>query len=329
MTTTLGILDRLADRVLEENAPITIDEARQLVDLPAAQLPALLNLAHEVRRRWAGEEVELESLISAKTGGCPEDCAFCSQSMHFDAPAQRHPFLPLQDVLGAARATQASGADHFCIVVAVRGPDNRLMNQVLRAIEAIKRETPLDVDVSLGILTRPQAEALRDAGVHRYNHNLEAARSFFGEIVTTHTYDERYETCQLVTDVGMKLCSGGILGMGETWEQRLELAFELKALGPSEIPLNFLNPRPGTPLGNRKPLAPSDALRAIAIFRLVFPEIIIRYAGGRELVLRDLQALGLVGGINGMIVGNYLTTAGRPASEDVKLVEDLGMPLKR
>ncbi len=329
MTTTERILDTLADRVLAENSPITMEEARQLVDLPSTELPALLNLAHEVRRRWAGEEIELESLISAKTGGCPEDCAFCSQSMHFDAPAQRHPFLPLEDVLAAARATEASGADHFCIVVAVKGPDERLMNQVLTAIEGIKRETTLDVDVSLGLLTRPQAEALRDAGVHRYNHNLEASRSYFGEIVTTHTYDERYETCQLVTDVGMKLCSGGILGMGETWEQRLELAFELKTLGPSEIPLNFLNPRPGTPLGGRKPLAASDALRSIAIFRLIFPEIIVRYAGGRELVLRDLQALGLVGGINGMIVGNYLTTAGRPASEDIKLVEDLGMSIKR
>ena len=329
MTTTERILDTLATRVLAENSPITMEEARQLVDLPSTELPALLNLAHEVRRRWAGEEIELESLISAKTGGCPEDCAFCSQSMHFDAPAQRHPFLPLEDVLAAARATEASGADHFCIVVAVKGPDERLMNQVLTAIEGIKRETTLDVDVSLGLLTRPQAEALRDAGVHRYNHNLEASRSYFGEIVTTHTYDERYETCQLVTDVGMKLCSGGILGMGETWEQRLELAFELKTLGPSEIPLNFLNPRPGTPLGGRKPLAASDALRSIAIFRLIFPEIIVRYAGGRELVLRDLQALGLVGGINGMIVGNSLTTAGRPASEDIKLVEDLGMSIKR
>jgi biotin synthase len=329
VTTTARILDTLSERVLAENSPITMEEARQLVELPSTELPALLNLAHEVRRRWAGEEVELESLISAKTGGCPEDCAFCSQSMHFDAPAQRHPFLPLEDVLAAARATEASGADHFCIVVAVKGPDQRLMDQVLTAIDGIKRETSLDVDVSLGLLTRPQAEALRDAGVHRYNHNLEASRSYFGEIVTTHTYDERYETCQLVTDVGMKLCSGGILGMGETWEQRLELAFELKTLGPSEIPLNFLNPRPGTPLGGRKPLAASDALRSIAIFRLIFPEIIVRYAGGRELVLRDLQALGLVGGINGMIVGNYLTTAGRPASEDIKLVEDLGMSIKR
>jgi biotin synthase len=321
------ILSELEATVLEAKRPITMDEARELVELPAAELPALLSLAHEVRRRWWGEGVVLESLISAKTGGCQEDCAFCSQSMHFDAPAQRHAFLPLEDVMGAARATERSGATHFCIVVAVRGPDRRLMNQVLRAVETIRSETSLQVDCSLGLLTRAQAEALRDAGVYHYNHNLEASRSFFPQIVTTHTWEERYETCQLVREVGMELCSGGILGMGETWEQRLELAFELATLEPDEIPLNFLNPRPGTPLGGRKPLQAHDALRAIAIFRLVFPDRIIRYAGGRELVLRDLQALGLVGGVNGMIVGNYLTTAGRPAAEDVRLAEDLGMPV--
>jgi biotin synthase len=163
--------------------------------------------------------------------------------------------------------------------------------------------------------------------VHHYNHNLETSRSFFPEIVTTHTWEERAETCRLVTELGMKLCSGGILGMGETWEQRLELAYELRELGPDEIPLNFLNPRPGTPLAGRRPLEAHDALRAIAVFRLVFPDRIIRYAGGRELVLRDAQALGLVGGVNGMIVGNYLTTAGRPAAEDVRLAADLGMPV--
>ena len=323
----MSILDRLETSLLEEKRSIEMDEARDLVDLPATDLPRLLALAHEVRRRWWGEGVELESLISAQTGGCPEDCAFCSQSMHYDAPAQRHAFLPLDQVMAAARATEASGASAFCIVVAVRGPDRRLMDQVLRAIEAIHRETSLDVDCSLGILSRPQAEALRDAGVHHYNHNLETARSYFPQIVTTHTWEERAETCRLVTDVGMKLCSGGILGMGETWEQRLELAYELRELGPDEIPLNFLNPRPGTPLAGRRPLEASDALRAVAIYRLVFPDRIIRYAGGRELVLRDLQALGLVGGVNGMIVGNYLTTAGRPAAEDVRLVQDLGMPV--
>ncbi len=328
MTNETAVIPSLAERVLADKRPIDVDEARALVDLPASELPALLNLAHEVRRKWWGDGVELESLISAKTGGCSEDCGFCSQSIHFDSPAQRHPFLPLEDVLAAARATEASGASHFCIVVAVRGPDTRLLNQVLRAVDAIRAETSLDVDCSLGLITRPQAESLRDAGVYRYNHNLESSRSFFPQIVSTHTWEERVETCRLVKDVGMGLCSGGILGMGETWEQRLEFAEQLRELEPDEIPLNFLNPRPGTPLADQPTLAPSDALRAIAIFRLMFPDIIIRYAGGRELVLRDLQALGLVGGVNGMIVGNYLTTAGQPPATDMRMLDDLGMPVR-
>jgi len=323
----VSILDSLERSVLDEKRPIDLDEARALVELPEVELPRLLALAHEVRRRWWGEGVELESLISAQTGGCQEDCSFCSQSAFYDTPAQRHAFLPYDQVMAAARATEASGASAFCIVVAVRGPDRRLMDQVLRAIEGIHAETGLDVDCSLGLLTRAQAQTLRDAGVHHYNHNLEASRSFFPQIVTTHTWEERYECCLLVRDVGMELCSGGILGMGETWEQRLELAYELQELEPDEIPLNFLNPRPGTPLAGRRPLQATEALRAIAIFRLIHPDRIIRYAGGRELVLRDAQALGLVGGVNGMIVGNYLTTAGRPAAEDVKLAGDLGLPV--
>jgi biotin synthase len=203
------------------------------------------------------------------------------------------------------------------------------MAQVREGVKAITENVDINVACSLGILTREQGEELRDLGVHRYNHNLETARSHFPTIVTTHSWEERVETCRLVKEVGIGLCSGGILGMGETWDQRIEFAYDLRALDPDEVPLNFLNPRPGTPLGGRPPLAAQDALRAIAIFRLVFPEAIIRYAGGRELVLRDLQALGLVGGVNGMIVGNYLTTAGRPAAEDVRLAEDLGMPVRR
>lgn len=325
----MSVLMELGEELLAEKRSIDLDEARELVELPASELPALLGLAHEVRRTWWGDGVELESLISAKTGGCQEDCAFCSQSIHFDSPAQRHAFLPVDEVLGAAKATEQSGASHFCIVVAVRGPDQRMMDQVLQAIDAIHEQTSLDVDCSLGLLDREQAEALRDAGVHRYNHNLEAARSFFPEIVTTHSWEERVETCRLVRDVGMSLCSGGIVGMGETWEQRLELAYQLRDLGPAEIPLNFLNPRPGTPLADRRPLQPTEALRTIAIFRLIFPDIIIRYAGGRELVMRDAQALGLVGGVNGMIVGNYLTTAGRPAAEDVRMLADVGQEVVR
>jgi len=315
-------------KLLAADTPLTFEDALALAEAPSLPLPALLALAHRVRLAYCGEGVELESLISAKTGGCPEDCAFCSQSARFASPVQRHPMLEPERILEAARATAAAGASQFCIVVAVRGPDERMMRQVLAAIDLIHAATSLKVDCSLGILTRGQAQRLHEAGVYHYNHNLEAARSFFPQIVTTHSWDERAQTCRYVKDVGMGLCSGGIFGMGETWRQRVEMAFELRELGVDEVPLNFLNPRPGTPLGGAPVLAASEALKVCALYRLILPGVTLRYGGGRELVLRDLQALGLVGGVNAMIVGNYLTTTGRPAAEDLQLLVDLGMPVK-
>jgi biotin synthase len=221
------------------------------------------------------------------------------------------------------------GATEFCIVLAIRGPDERVMGKVLAAVDLLHRETDLQVACSLGVLTREQAETLAEAGVHRYNHNLETARSFFPEVVTTHTWEERRETCRLVVETGMELCSGGIFGMGETPRQRVELAFELAELDPCEIPLNFLNPRPGTPLEGR-PLVPAlDAIRTIALFRLLFPSTVLRYAGGRELTLRELQPMGLFAGVNALIVGNYLTTLGRSPEADLQMLQDLGMPVRR
>lgn len=322
----MGILREVEERVLEAGESITVEQARALVELPDAELPALVALAHRVRLRYCGEAVEVESLISAKTGGCPEDCAFCSQAARFRSPIAVHAFLPPEQVLASAKSAEELGATQFCIVVAVRGPDERLMRQALDAVAAIRRETALDVHCSLGILTREQARALAQAGVARYNHNLETARSFFPRIVTTHTWEEREETCRLVKEEGMELCSGGIFGMGETWEQRIEFASELRELGPVEIPLNFLDPRPGTPLAHQPLLSPLEAVGICALFRLFFPRETLRYAGGREVVLRDLQALGLLAGVNGLIMGNYLTTTGRPPKEDLRMLEDLGMP---
>ena len=182
----------------------------------------------------------------------------------------------------AARRSQAAGATEFCIVVAVRGPDERLLDRTLEATAAIKRETRMQVACSLGLLDDEQARRLAEGGIDRYNHNLEAARSFFPEICTSHSFDDRYETCLRARAAGMELCSGGIVGMGETWEQRVELAYDLASLDPDEVPLNFLNPRPGTPLEERELVEPLEALKAIALFRLVLPRATLRYAGGRE-----------------------------------------------
>jgi biotin synthase len=203
------------------------------------------------------------------------------------------------------------------------------MSQVREAVRAIAGEVGINVACSLGILTPSQAGELAALGVHRYNHNLETARSYFGQIVTTHGWQERYATCELVKAAGMELCCGGIAGMGETLEQRAELATELASLGPDEVPLNFLNPRPGTPLAGRPQLGAADALRTIAAFRLALPRAVLRYAGGRELTLGDLGTeAGMLGGINAIIVGNYLTTLGRPAQADLEMLRRLRMPIK-
>jgi len=280
-----------------------------------------------VRLEWCGPEVELESLINAKSGACPEDCAFCSQSARFATDVDVYPFLDLDDVVDAARATRAAGATQFCIVVAVRGPEERLLRKVIDAVGAVHEETGLEVACSLGLLNREQAERLAAAGVRRYNHNLETCRAVFPTICTTHTYDDRVETARLAIDVGMELCCGGILGMGETLEQRVDFAFELGDLGPCEVPINLLDPRPGTPLAEESLLSPREALQAIALFRLVLPDAWLRLAGGRERVLGELQALGLLAGANALIVGNYLTTTGRAAEDDHALLEALGMPI--
>jgi biotin synthase len=202
------------------------------------------------------------------------------------------------------------------------------MQRILELVPLVKEETGLNVAVSAGILDEQQARRLAEGGVHRYNHNLETARSHFPKIVTTHTWDERFETCELVRRNGMELCCGVLLGMGETDAQRIELIGQLRDVEPAEVPLNFLNPRPGTPLADKLIVKPLEALRWIALFRLGLPSVILRYAGGREVTLRELQAMGMTSGINALIVGNYLTTLGRQPDEDLDLLAELAMPIK-
>jgi biotin synthase len=322
------ILDHARARVLDGG--VGLDEAGVLavLTLPDDALPAALQLAHEVRMRWCGPEVEVEGIVSLKTGGCPEDCHFCSQSGLFTSPV-RSVWLDIPALVTAAKQTAATGATEFCIVAAVRGPDERLMRQMREGVAAIRAEVEINIAASLGMLAQDQVDELVEMGVHRYNHNLETARSFFPRVVTTHTWEERWETLRMVRDAGMEVCCGGILGLGETVEQRAEFAAQLAALDPHEVPLNFLNPRPGTPLAGNTVVDGRDALRAIAAFRLALPKTILRYAGGREITLGDLGTRdGLLGGVNAVIVGNYLTTLGRPPAEDLALLRELSMPVK-
>jgi biotin synthase len=321
------ILQIARTQVLEQGIGLDEAQALQCLQLPDDRVDELLDLAHEVRVRWCGDEVEVEGIVSLKTGGCPEDCHFCSQSGVFDSPV-RSAWLDIPSLVKAAQETAATGASEFCIVAAVRGPDKRLMNQIREGVKAITDVVDINVACSLGMLSQDQVDELAAIGVHRYNHNLETAKSYFTEVVTTHTYDERWDTCEMVRKAGMELCCGGILGMGETVEQRAEFAAQLASLQPDEVPLNFLNPRPGTPFGDKEPMSSVDALRTVGTFRLVMPRTILRFAGGREITLGDLAERGVRGGVNAVIVGNYLTTLGRPADEDLAMLADLKMPIK-
>jgi biotin synthase len=321
------ILDVARTQVLEQGIGLTEHQALDALRLPDDRVDELLDLAHNVRMKWCGDEVEVEVIVSLKTGGCPEDCHFCSQSGLFDSPV-RAAWLDVPSLVKAAQETAAAGATEFCIVAAVRGPDERLMRQVRDGVAAIREAVDINVACSLGMLTQDQVDELAAIGVHRYNHNLETARSYFESVVTTHTFEERWDTCEMVRKAGMELCCGGIVGMGETIEQRAEFAAQLAALDPDEVPLNFLNPRPGTPFGDKDPMPAVDALRTVATFRLVMPRTILRFAGGREITLGDLAERGVRGGINAVIVGNYLTTLGRPADEDIAMLADLKMPIK-
>lgn len=324
----MDILRTARLQVLDNGIALDRSQVLKVLELGEDRLEETMQLAHEVRMRWCGPEVEVEGIVSLKTGGCPEDCHFCSQSGLFASPV-RAAWLDIPSLVEAAKQTAKTGATEFCIVAAVRGPDARLLAQVAAGIEAIRGEVDIDIACSLGMLDQDQVDQLAAMGVHRYNHNLETSRSYFPNVVTTHTWEERWNTLRMVREAGMEVCCGGILGMGETLEQRAEFAADLGALEPDEVPLNFLNPRPGTPFGDLDVLPASDALRAVAAFRLALPRTILRFAGGREITLGDLGAQqGILGGINAIIVGNYLTTLGRPAEEDLDLLGELQMPIK-
>jgi biotin synthase len=310
--------------LLEERRPASREQLDALSTLPADAIGDLLALADDVRASYVGNRAAVEILFNAKRGGCSEDCHFCSQSARYASDVAAEPLQTVESFLDAARAAHARGAGEFCIVVAVRGPSKALLERVAEAVRRIKRELPLRVAVSLGILREEDLRVLVECGVDKVNHNLETSRRHFPTICTTHTYEERLETCELVKRHGLELCCGGIIGMGESHADRVDFLAELQALEPAEVPINFINPRPGTPLAEQSLVEPVEALRFVAMTRLALPSALVRFAGGREITLRGLQDLGMRSGASGLVVGNYLTTAGRNAADDFAMLERLG-----
>lgn len=320
----LDLILRVREKVLQER-DILWDEAVRLLETPADQVPYLAAAANEVRTRFKGNKVEACALTNAKSGACSEDCKFCTQSAHFKTDSPIYSLIGVERMVEQAKDAEAAGATEFCIVTSGWGQTiEKDFETIVEAVRRIAKETTLMVDCSLGFMTPEQVARLKEAGLFRNNHNLEACQSHFDKVVSTHTYMDRVNHVQMVQEYGIHPCSGGILGMGETPVQRLELAFELKKIKADCVPLNILNPRAGTPFAHLQPIPPMEIIKTIALFRLILPHSTIKIAGGREVNLRDLQAMAMGAGANGLILGNYLTTLGRNSEQDLQMLRDLG-----
>lgn len=321
------LYEELADKALRGEAP-TREEALAVLAAPDEELLSLLAASFRVRLAAFGRKVKLNMLMNAKSGVCPEDCGYCSQSIVSTAPIPKYSLLARDVLLEGAREAWRRRAGTYCIVASGRGPSAREVREVAAAVRRIKEELPLKVCACLGLLTDEQALALREAGVDRYNHNLNTSRDRYGEITTTHSYDDRVRTIEAVKRAGISPCAGVIVGMRETDEEVAEVAFALRELDADSIPVNFLHAIPGTPLQGVHELDPRRCLRVLALFRLVCPTKEIRVSGGREVNLRSLQPLALYPA-NAIFVGDYLTTDGQAAEDDYRMIEDLGFEIER
>ncbi|MEW6662225.1 MAG: biotin synthase BioB [Bacillota bacterium] len=304
---------------------IIMEEAKRLAELQGLDLYQLFAAASRIRDVRAGKKVELCSIINAKSGNCTEDCKYCAQSGYHQTQVETYELLDEETILDRARLMKAQGAQRFSLVTSGRSIGREDFTKVLAIYRRLAAETNLKLCASLGIITQEMAEQLRGVGVTMYHHNLETAESYFPKICTTHTYQERVATIKAAQAAGLEVCSGGIISMGESMEQRLEMAFALKELGINSVPINILNPIKGTGLEGQAVLLPLEILKTIAVFRFILPEAKLRFAGGRENALRDLQAMGYLAGINASLVGSYLTTSGRSVAEDVQMIKDFGL----
>jgi biotin synthase len=326
VATAVTSWDALADRALAGEA-LERDEALAVLEAPDDELLSLLAAAFRVRRSHFGRLVKLNMIVNAKSGICPEDCGYCSQSIVSTAEIPTYSMLRADVLVAGAHEAWARKARTYCIVASGRGPSARELREVVSAVRQIKQELPMKVCCCLGLLRPEQAAELAEAGVERYNHNLNTAASHHARITTTHTYEDRVTTIEAVKQAGISPCAGFIAGMGETDEQLVDVAFALRELDADSIPVNFLNAIPGTPLEGTSELDPRRCLKILALMRLVCPAKEIRVAGGREVNLRSLQPLALYAA-NSIFVGDYLTTPGQAAEADWRMLEDLGFEIE-
>ncbi|OGW77904.1 MAG: biotin synthase BioB [Omnitrophica bacterium GWA2_52_8] len=324
----LDLIRALKKRVLN-GGEINLEEGLQLIEVTAreesAEFQALLAAAQEITFHFNSEEPGLCSLINAKSNMCGEDCGFCAQSVRFDTRVDRYQLMSVEEVVAAAKAFEKKGARNFCIVTSGGELNDAEFEKVIEMYGRLKAETGMNLDGSLGWMTPERVQRLKAAGVRRFNDNLQSSREFYPKIVSTHTYDRRLETLRVLQEGDMEICSGGILGMGETREDRVRLALELKPFAPHCLPMNILNPRPGTPLESQPVPDPLEMIKTIAVFRFIHPRANIKLAGGREINLGSkYQEMSLRGGANGLIIGGYLTTQGNPMAEDFAMLKRAG-----
>jgi len=312
----------LSYKILEGNA-ITREEALAVLQATDDEVLAVLDAAFRVRLHYHGREVRLHVLQNAKSGMCRENCAFCSQAIGAYSGVDRYHMQTVEELVAGAKEAHGRQAVKYCMVTATRGPSANEMDVICEAVRQIKQDVPIEICTSLGLLTDEQARRLAEAGVHRFNHNLETSRNYFPQVCQTHSYDDRVATVRAAKQAGMEACCGGIVGMGEGLDDRVELAFALRELDVESIPVNFLDPRPGTPLSHVERLTPTECLKTLAMFRLVNPRSEIRVAGGREVNLRHMQPLALYAA-NSMFTEGYLTTPGQGYEQDLAMIKDAG-----
>ncbi|MET3209970.1 UNVERIFIED_CONTAM: biotin synthase [Paenibacillus sp. PvR008] len=306
---------------------VTLEEGLAVLEAENEEILPIMQAAFRVRHHFYGKKVKLNMIMNAKSGLCPEDCGYCSQSIVSTAPVSKYSMLDKESLLAGAREALARKAGTYCIVASGKGPTNRELDQIIEAVQEITSTMPLKICACLGILKGDQGRRLAEAGVHRYNHNLNTSKANYPSITTTHTYDQRVETVKMAQSHGMSPCSGVIIGMGETNEEIVQMGYALRELGADSIPVNFLNPIPGTPLEGAKRTSPIRALKVLALFRFICPSKEIRVAGGRELNLGTLQPLSLYAA-NSIFVGDYLTTDGQEVTADHQMIEDLGFEIE-
>src|SRR2546429_4191746 len=309
---------------------ITREEARELGELEDhAAIEALVERAWQARQEHFGDSTDLCSLVNAKSGGCAEDCGFCAQSKYADSETPMHAMMDPDQILEHARAAEAAGAHRFCMVTQGQGLSKRDFEKVLTGARLVAEHTNLKRCVSIGHMSADRAKALKDAGIQRVHHNVETAESYYPEVSTTVRYEGRLRTIDAVREAGLETCVGGILNLGETEQQRVEMAFQLARINPTSVPINLLNPRPGTKFGDRDLMDPWEVVKWIAIFRLILPDALFRLCGGRVENLGELQATAIKAGLNGVMMGNFLTTLGNTPDEDRAMFEELGLNVAR